>query len=840
MCSGILQEVKPKHSSNSSSNKAVRRPEVQYRNQKQPTVQPGDNMSQAALQWSGEGIKGLLDSMGEEDIVVLKKMLAFRDYKEKMQELRESHKSKAALRKSVGPAIGIQARSETVGGWGIESWSDIQLKDRRFRRESVIIEEKGKREKALTFLNTPRLGLGLALEDPLATEFLVSLTLKDISFKVKERLTGPKRFIPFHDCFRKRNHSILQVHQLNLKIGNMIALMGASGAGKSTLLQILAGRYDQPEVQGRLQVEMAEGVQEGKEDAWQSEKIGLTAKKYHTWAKNNVAYVSQECHLWSTLTVRETLFFSALLYLPSSVPWQEKRRKAEQVMKFIGLEEVADVKVGNSLCKGISGGQQKRLSLGIELINAPPMLIVDEPTSGLDSDAAMKVINVLKKVAHMGRIVIVSIHQPSQSVFEQFDQVVFLNKGRVVFDGSNGKMHRYAASHGFRCPIDENPADYFMTVFSKQLINASEDDFKKWDKAEDKKAQGMQNDGDEATTSTTSGNESEEEKKNRRKRSYSGRDGGSSSSTEDERELESGSGSGSEERETRSDSKGGWEKVKKTFKSGKCNRGFKDHVWVFLVLLYRETLMICRDWVFMLQLPLGATLAAIIATLFADISGSGASLTTAFSLFVPFYFLQGYSSNSAFRLCDDHHILTWEVSQKLYHEMPFFLARWLIVESCYFTILALVICVPWYWIVGIDHSSEQDFFYFCLMGLMVVYFASSAARLYAMLVPNTTFVNLAYQVVALFLANMNGWFVTYNSIVDFWIWVFWINPYSYYVMAILPRELEKTVEGQMLLDQLDFPIEGHYYIYPLVILGETGIVLLISFLAFKFLNKKIM
>ncbi len=763
---------------------------------------------------------GFLETLEEEEVLVLRKVLAFKDYKQKMQELYGGSKFKDPT------ASRPRSRSGTVGDWGIKSWSDIQLKKGSFIARGTEGDGKGQREKGLTIF-TPRLGLALAKEEPLATEYGVTkLTLKDISFNVKERLTGPKRFIPFVNCCRKRNLSILKVNELQLKMGSIVALMGASGAGKSTLLQVLAGRYDPSEVKGYLEVEMGEGVgEEGQE--CESDVIGLSPHKYHIWAKNNVAYVSQACHLWSTLTVRETLFFSALLYLPSSVSWEEKRRKAEQVMKFIGLEEVADVKVGNSLSKGISGGQQKRLSLGIELINAPAILVVDEPTSGLDSDAAMKVVNVLRKVAHMGRIVVVSIHQPNQSVFEQFDQILFLNKGRLVYDGSNGKMHRYAASHGFRCPIDENPADYFMTVFSKDL-NASEEDFKKWDKAERKKEKGRKDDSDE----TTSKSDSEEEN--------------GKLSTDDETDSEnvsgSGSGSGSEkekERERKMRSRKGWEKAKGTLKSGKCNRGFIDHVWVFLALLYRETLMICRDWVFMLQLPLGGTLGAVIASLYADIRGSGAALTTAFSLFVPFFFLQAYSTNTAFRLCDDHHILRWEVSQKLYHEVPFYLARWMVVESCYFTLLALVICVPWYWIVGIDHSTD-DFFYFCLMGLMVVYFATAAARFYAMLVPNATFVHLAYQVVALFLANMNGWFVTYNSIVDFWIWVFWINPYSYYIMSILPRELVKTAEGQAFLDELDFPVEGDYYIYPLVILGETGVMVVLSFLAFKFLNKKIM
>ncbi len=755
------------------------------------TLSYAPDMSNGELQGSGERVQSLLKSMGEEDMVVLRKMVAYEDYKKKMHKLRHS-KSKGSLIVAAGAAA--RGRSESVGEWGIVTWSDIKLKNSVSNQQDK--ESEGEDQGGERAMTIP--GLDLGHSPLLISDFLVSLRLEDVGFKVKERLTGPKRFFPFLNCFRKRNLGILNVNGLHLKAGAVTGLMGPSGAGKSTLLQILAGRYDGDEVKGYLNVEMGD-AEDAVEAALKSEIVCLKPNQYRLWAKNNVGYVSQECHLWPQLTVRETLYFSALLYLPSSIPMAQKRRRAEEVMKFVGLEEVADVKVGSSLSKGISGGQKKRLSLGVELINAPPVLVLDEPTSGLDSSAAMKIVDLLRNVAQTGRIVIVSIHQPSQKLFEQFDQILFLNKGFMLFDGPTDKMHRYAASLGMRCPIDENPADYFMAVFKD--LKATEEDFRAWEKQEEE-PKGKQ---EEETSSNEWSKKSESENEN-------------------ERELEKG-----------------WEKVKKrkSFQSGKCNRGLKDHLWVFLVLLYRETIMICRDWVFLLQLPLGAVLSALIASLYAGIGGAGSSITTAFSLFVPFYFLQGYSANTALRLCDDHHILRWEVSQKLYHEVPFFLARWIVVESCYYIVMAQLVCVVWYWIVGIQHSTE-DFFYFCLMCQMVTFFASSIARLYALLLPHTTFINLCYQLVAMFFANMNGWFITYNSMVDFWSWVFWINPYSYYIMAIMPRELDKTSEGQQLLEQLDFPIQGMYYIYPLVILGETCIVLVISFFAFKYLHKKIM
>ncbi len=620
------------------------------------------SQEQGDLQESGEKISVFLDNLAEEEMVVLKKMVAYKEYKKKM-ELSNSSKSKGSVIKtSKGSVIVTHARSGTVGTWGIDSWSDIELKDRNksyYEMEGGESEGKDEEEEegiddVEEHSNAKPRNSQDTMESRLETTFLMSLRWENVSFRVKERLGGPMRFFPFVNLCRKRNLDILKVNDLHLKVGSIVGLMGPSGAGKSTLLQILAGRYDKGEVEGYFELEMGKG----ESDRWESDTAGLDPKKYRLWARNNVGYVSQECHLWETLTVRETLFFSALLYLPASVPLAEKRRKAEEVMKFIGLEEVADVKVGSSLSKGISGGQQKRLSMGIELINAPQVLILDEPTSGLDSDAAMKVIKVLRDVVKMGSIVVVSIHQPNQVVFEQFDQILFLNKGNLVFDGSNAKMHRYAASHGLRCPIDENPADYFMTAFKE--LNSTEEDFKKWDKSEQKAV----NDGDDA----------KKESKGNRKSSNA-----SESASERYRET----------------SKSEWEKVKRSFfKSGKCNRAFKDHLWVFLVLLYREAIVMCRDWVFMVQLTVGVLLRALVATFFSDPSGPGAALTSAFALFIPLYFLHSYSANSAYRLCRDHHILRWEVSQKLYHEMPFFLARWAILEQLYYIALAQLLTFP--------------------------------------------------------------------------------------------------------------------------------------------------
>jgi ABC-type multidrug transport system ATPase subunit len=189
-------------------------------------------------------------------------------------------------------------------------------------------------------------------------------------------------------------------------------------------------------------------------------------KEWRKWCKHQVGFVSQQDHLWPFLSVKETLQIAALLTLPSSFSYSQKMRKARQILKFIELDNVEDVKVGNELKKGISGGQKRRLSTGIELLNAPSILLLDEPTSGLDATSAMVIMQVLRKVADTGRIVIVTIHQPREEIYQLFDQLILLKKGRTVYNGPRSSAASYFAHAGYKCPPDVNACDFFMDVLA--------------------------------------------------------------------------------------------------------------------------------------------------------------------------------------------------------------------------------------------------------------------------------------------------------------------------------------------------------------------------------------
>lgn len=145
--------------------------------------------------------------------------------------------------------------------------------------------------------------------------------------------------------------------------------------------------------------------------------------------------MTQEDTLLGTLSVRETIRYSAHLRLPASLRKEEINAIVDGTITEMGLHDCADRMIGNWHLRGISGGEKKRLSIALEILTRPLLLFLDEPTSGLDSAAAFFVVQTLRNVALDGRTVISSIHQPSSEVFALFDDLFLLSGGETVYFG---------------------------------------------------------------------------------------------------------------------------------------------------------------------------------------------------------------------------------------------------------------------------------------------------------------------------------------------------------------------------------------------------------------------
>ncbi|KAJ5196123.1 hypothetical protein N7449_006602 [Penicillium cf. viridicatum] len=154
-------------------------------------------------------------------------------------------------------------------------------------------------------------------------------------------------------------------------------------------------------------------------------------------------------------TVREALEFSALLRQNREIPREEKLRYVDTIVKLLQLEDLKHTLIGRPGA-GLSVEQRKRLTIGVELVAKPSILIfLDEPTSGLDGQAANNTVRFLRKLAEVGQAVLVTIHQPSADLFVQFDTLLLLAKGgKTVYFGDIGHhtrtVKKYFADHGLQ------------------------------------------------------------------------------------------------------------------------------------------------------------------------------------------------------------------------------------------------------------------------------------------------------------------------------------------------------------------------------------------------------
>ncbi|CAL9054094.1 unnamed protein product [Musa banksii] len=237
--------------------------------------------------------------------------------------------------------------------------------------------------------------------------------------------------------------------------GEVLAIMGPSGCGKSTLLDALAGR-------------LASNV---------SQKGGILINgQKQKLAFGTSAYVTQDDVLMTTLTVREAVYYSAQLQLPDSMSRAEKRARAEETIREMGLESAMDTRIGGWASKGISGGQKRRVSICVELLTRPRLLFLDEPTSGLDSAASYHVMNRIARLARREAMTVVAaIHQPSSEVFELFHGLGLLAYGRTVYFGPPQMADEFFASNGFPCPSPSNPSDHYLRTINKDFDMDNED-----------------------------------------------------------------------------------------------------------------------------------------------------------------------------------------------------------------------------------------------------------------------------------------------------------------------------------------------------------------------------
>ncbi|KAM3341173.1 putative white-brown complex protein 30 [Capsicum galapagoense] len=258
--------------------------------------------------------------------------------------------------------------------------------------------------------------------------------------------TRPPIEIAFKDLtitLKKKHKHLMRSVTGKLMPGRVSAVMGPSGAGKTTFLSAVAGKITQCTLSGMV-------------------LINGRAESIHSY-KKIIGFVAQDDIVHGDLTVEENLRFNARCRLAADLPKADKVLVVERVIESLGLQGVRDSLVGTVEKRGISGGQRKRVNVGMEMVMEPSLLILDEPTSGLDSSSSNLLLKALRREALEGVNICMVVHQPSYTLYKMFDDLVLLAKGGLVaYHGPVKKVEEYFANLGITVPDRVNPPDHFI------------------------------------------------------------------------------------------------------------------------------------------------------------------------------------------------------------------------------------------------------------------------------------------------------------------------------------------------------------------------------------------
>ncbi|CAK1540630.1 unnamed protein product [Leptosia nina] len=265
----------------------------------------------------------------------------------------------------------------------------------------------------------------------------VNIAFEDITYKVR------------HTLLPGGSKTILNGVSGQFNAGEVSVIIGQSGAGKSSLLDILAG-YTSP-TSGRICVN----------GRLRNEKL----------FRRRSCYILQDDRVQDMLTIEESLKFAAELKLGTHISTQQKLQRVEQIITSLGVSRARDTRAID-----LSGGQRKRLAIGLELVNDPPVMFLDEPISGLDISISKQLVYLLRRLARQGRTVVISMHQPSATLLDMVDRLYAIVGGRCGYMGAVSLLVPFLKEIDLICPAYHNPVDFFIEIcndYEKDLENHS-------------------------------------------------------------------------------------------------------------------------------------------------------------------------------------------------------------------------------------------------------------------------------------------------------------------------------------------------------------------------------
>ncbi|XP_057981809.1 ABC transporter G family member 6-like [Malania oleifera] len=607
-----------------------------------------------------------------------------------------------------------------------------------------LLKNVGDARKEATGDETPVhqvLELADASLDPRSLPFVLSFSNLTYSVKVRRKMALPPVFRgsrnqlgaedPFGgENFFSRTKTLLNDISGEARDGEILAVLGASGSGKSTLIDALANRIAKGSLKGTVSLNG---------EALESRLLKVIS-----------AYVMQDDLLFPMLTVEETLMFAAEFRLPRALSKSKKKMRVQALIDQLGLRNASKTVIGDEGHRGVSGGERRRVSIGIDIIHDPIILFLDEPTSGLDSTSAFMVVKVLQRIAQSGSIVIMTVHQPSYRILGLLDHLLFLSRGQTVYSGSPSNLPLFFSEFGHPIPENEN-----RTEFALDLI-----------------------------------------------RELEGSPGGTKSLVEFNKSWQSMKhpriGNESVDRHGLSLK----EAISASISRGKLVSGatnnaspssmvptFANPFWIEMAVLSRRSVKNSRRMPELFGIRLGAVMVTgfILATMFWQLDNSPKGVQERLGFFA-------FAMSTTFYTCADalpvflqeRYIFMRETAHNAYRRWSYVLSHALVaLPSLVF--LSLAFAAATFWAVGLDGGFSGFLFYFFII-LASFWAGSSFVTFLSGVVPH---VMLGYTIVVAILAYFllfSGFFINRDRIPSYWIWFHYISLVKYPYEGVLRNE----------------------------------------------------
>lgn len=528
----------------------------------------------------------------------------------------------------------------------------------------------------------------------------------------------------FQDACPGIRHVLKDVN-CKAKPWEILAIVGPSGAGKSSLLEILAGKFT-PQSGSIL-------VNQSPIDKAQFRKIS--------------GYVTQADNLFPLLTVEETLMFSAKLRL--RLPQAQLSSRVKSLIQELGLEHVAMARVGDDRVRGISGGERRRVSLGVDVIHDPKVLILDEPTSGLDSTSALQIIDMLKVMAETrGRTIILSIHQPGFRIVKLFSSMLLMADGSILHHGTVDQLGANLRGMGLQLPLHVNIVEF--AIESIETIQ------------QQRKGQlQVQEQGFSAPPQQKTGEEGES-----RSGKFTLQQLFQQSKVVDEETMNVGI----------------------DFPRDFANSRLKETMILthrFSKNIFRtKELFACRTIQMLIS---GLVLGSIFHNAKDDLSGAEEKVGLfAFIL----TFLLSCTTEALPIFLQEREILMKETSCGSYRVSSYAIANGLVYLP-FLLILAVLFSTPLYWLVGLN-PNFMAFMHFLLLIWLILYTANSVVVCFSALVPNFIVGNSVISGVMGSFFLFSGYFISKHGIPKYWIFMHYISLFKYPFEGFLINEFSKS------------------------------------------------